>query len=670
MTLGPVQFSGKKTLFATCALSVLLTLPCVCAADTVSTAEWNISADRIIRYQNPKSIVAEGNIVLTKRVELPPQVAKPQQEVTDWAVLLGEPEKKSPEVTAKEVEEAALAPPRYQTALEIRADWMAYDVDRQSIKARGHVKVVHGDDTLYAEKGNVSLKTETGAFANAVILRKENEIHLEGKKVEKTGVDTYHIEDGWVVTCPIHNGKTPPWSFASKDTDIRQGGYAVLKHATFNIKGVPVFYTPYMILPVKNTRQTGFLFPELSHSDNSGFGINIPFFWNISDSMDLTLFPQYYANRGIMPGLEFRYVTNDTDKGMFIGNYLDDPLSDPSETEYYADTGFTHTNSDRYWLRGKADQEFGDDWQARLDLDVVSDRDYLTEFNSGYTGFDASNTRFQDIFGRGFEDKTTDNRTNSMKLLKTWDGISLETNFQAINDVRADKSSPTPLWKLPDINFNGVLPIGETGLSFNWNSEYVDYYREDGIGAHRVDIHPTISTPIPLSPYLESRAQLGLRDTFYQVEEYGDATWDNSNTQNRFLGDFEMEVGTTLVRDFALSGDGNRSFSHQVHPYVQYNYIPDVNQDDLPSLDDVDSIDKTNSITYGVDNFFNLLSNGSTRDLGYAKISQTYESRKLGLERTFLRFAGTSLLHPDRAAGAQIRYLFQYVWQRIRQPQL
>ena len=41
------------------------------AAQKVATEEWDISADKIIRYENPESIVAEGNIVLIKRKKTP-----------------------------------------------------------------------------------------------------------------------------------------------------------------------------------------------------------------------------------------------------------------------------------------------------------------------------------------------------------------------------------------------------------------------------------------------------------------------------------------------------------------------------------------------------------------------------------------------------------------------
>ena len=621
----PGQRPAKKILAAAFALAAVGAYTHVEAAQTVNTAEWDITADRIIRYETPDSIVAEGNIILEKRVKLPPRVKKQGQATSQWADLLGDMPAKTA-ITASQVEEAGeTGEARYRTEVVIEADWLRYDVENRQIKARGNVKVAGDQDTLSADSAELDVNNETGSFYDAVIIRESDQLHLEGKTVEKTGFNTYHIVDGWAVTCPVPAGSTPPWSIASKDTRITEGGYAVMKHATFNIKGVPVFYSPYMVLPVKNTRQSGVLLPEFSQSSTGGFGFNLPYYWAISDSMDATFFPEYYVDRGVMPGVEYRWTYTEKSRGAVMASYLDDDLSDGDlNSSYYQDTDFTHTNSDRYWVRGKGDHEFGD-WLGRLDIDIVSDRDYLTEFNTGYTGFSESDQRFLDEFGRGFDNKTEDTRQNLLTLLRSWTGMSLQANLLGYNDVRTDQAKDTgedPLWTLPQVNFSGILPLNVANMSLNWVNDYVNYWRDEGIGGHRIDLHPSLSVPVPLSPYLESRAELGLRETFYVIEEYGDATWDEDNTQNRLVPDFEFEVATPLLRTFNLS-DGD-SFDHRLRPYVSYVYIPDVDQDDLPDFDSVDRIDEESSIIYGVDNYFDGIFGGASRDIGYVKISQSY----------------------------------------------
>jgi LPS-assembly protein len=613
---------------------------------SVATEEWDITADKITRYENPESIVAEGNIVLIKRKKMPAvrQPAGSETEgVSEWFELLEE-EQPEKELTLADIETDL--EPTYRTEITIKADWVAYDVTLSTIKARGNIFVEADGQSIAAEQAVINLEQETGTFKKATIIGTEKQMHLEGEVIEKIGFKTYHIVDGWVITCKIPEGEKAPWSFAASDVVVEQDGYAKLKNARFRIKDVPVMYSPWLMLPVKNKRETGFLLPELSSSDNNGFGFDLPFFWNISDSTDLTIYTQYFAERGYMPSLEFRYITAPFNKGLVWGSYLNDELSDPSETAYYEDTGFTHDNQDRYWFRAKADQDIAG-WTSRLDLDIVSDRDYLTEFNTGMTGFKASNEQFRDVFGRSLENKTDDQRTNTFGIQKSWGAQSFTGRLLGINDVRPDVDvaegelpGTTPIWNLPSLVYIGTIPFENLyDLTLQWDASYYNFWREEGIGGHRFDIYPKLSTPLPISPYLESRAEVGIRDTYYMINEYGEYQWDKDDTQNRFLYDLHGEIGSTLIRPFAMK-NATRSdgFIHEVRPYVNYDFVPDEDQTDLPSFDGVDRIIDRNEFTYGIDNFFNGFFNdgrGDDVDYGWFKIKQAYSLRSEDSDEPF-----------------------------------
>ncbi|MCK9175634.1 MAG: hypothetical protein M0O96_10215, partial [Desulforhopalus sp.] len=331
----PVSQTVHTGLFGGALLSmVILLIPCnVLAAENTSTEEWNITADKVINFDHPKSIVAKGNVVLVKKEKLPINMPQKKSSLTAWNELLGEEEDVSA-ITAAEAEKAAV--PKYKTTVIIKADWMTYDVELKTIKVKGHVSIQGPDDNLVAKEGSLNLETETGEFSEATIVRKDLQLHLEGKTIKKTGYETYEIASGWAVTCKLKKGETAPWSIAASDTKITTGGYAVMKNARFRIKDVPIFYSPYMILPVKNTRQTGFLMPEFSYSTSSGASVGDPLFINISDSSDATLYPTWYFDRGFMSGAQYRYMTSDTSKGMAMGNFLMDDLSDGNlDSDYY-----------------------------------------------------------------------------------------------------------------------------------------------------------------------------------------------------------------------------------------------------------------------------------------------------------------------------------------------
>ena len=91
------------------------------------------------------------------------------------------------------------------------------------------------------------------------------------------------------------------------------------------------------------------------------------------------------------------------------------------------------------------------------------------------------------------------------------------------------------------------------------------------------------------------------------------------------MADFEYEVGTTLLRNFDLSNSQYTGFDHQIHPFVRYNFIPDVDQDELVYLDDSDRVSEENGVTYGFDNFFNVFdANALARQYGQIQIEQSY----------------------------------------------
>jgi LPS-assembly protein len=645
-----VKVHSLRHLFPAALFFCCLAATADAGAESVKAQQWEINADKLTRLENPARIAAEGHVELIKIEKTTGAKTPVNGTQSGWNDLLGDTAA-SPETTAESrpakggdalehskampvISENAAAPETITVSKvmsTIKADRMLYNLDAGTVEMNGKVFIEIGPDQLVADGGTVNLKQETGFFENAAIVRQDKDMHFEGRKIEKTGDLTYHIEDGWIITCKLKDGETPPWSFKAAETDITDGGYAYLKHATFRIKDVPILYTPIMILPAKRNRQTGLLFPLVSVSDRNGFGVELPFFIDISPSSDITLYPHYFANRGLMAGAEGRYVLDQGDKGTVMANFLSDDLD--------AEGRYTYTDQERYWLRAKADQQFGE-WITRLDVDLLSDRDYLTEFDSGRTGLTASDRYYLEQFGRGLQDKTVDQRVNSLSTLRSWsNGMSLQANVGGIDDVRDEKTkstTPSPLWKLPEVKHNGRLSLyDEVNTDLSWNTDYVHYWRDAGVGAQRVDLYPKVTTAVPLlDQRLNASVSVGARDTLYAVDANGDTTWKDSSSENRLLGSVESEISSLMRKDFVSEG-----WSHALRPFLKHTYVTDDDQK-LPQFDEVDSFGNQNSITYGVNNFF--YASGMTgheeteRDYGYVKVQQSYDLRSEADDKPFL----------------------------------
>jgi len=528
---------------------------------------WKISADQITHRQEPEQIIAEGEVILQQFQENEP------------------------------------------TGIEIKADRILYNTDNNTVNASGNLLLLNNFDTVRASEAMIDLEKQIGFFKQASIFWQETNITANADLIEKTGLKSYHFVNGKLTTCPSEKDKSPDWSLWSRDVTITVDDYARLRHVTFRIKDVPVLYLPYLPLSLRNDKKTGFLFPEYSSSSRDGTGIITPYFINLSPSYDLTLYPGYYTDRGPLLAGEFRYLADLNSRGTFMVNYLDDDLEDTVANDYKSD-GYIRTNADRYWIRGKADHDFGNRLVAKLDVDVVSDRDYLQEFKKGIIGFDQSNSHFLGIYNRAFQPETIDLRENTLQISKIWKTTDLQTEIKIINDLRDDPVETTPPWALPRIAYSGLLPFLQTPADLTWGTEYVYYWRDEGVGAHRLDLFPQLNGPINLSPYLESSYLAGIRETLYFIEPHdplSETIWRDRDFEHRTFFNFVLEGATTISRDYDISIKNYKTFRHAIRPELSYILVQGTDQEDLPSLDNEDRILEKNWIQYGLNNYFRAI---------------------------------------------------------------
>ena len=596
---------------------------------------WEITADSMVHLNAPDTILAEGNVVMIR------------------PKALG------------------------QGGTYIRADWARYDKERGTVKARGNVYILSGADEITANIADMDLETETGTFIDSTIFMSETHMYVTGEEVEKTGEFTYTLKKGWATACKPEEGKSTPWSFTSTTTKLTVDGMAQMTNAVFHVKDAPLAYTPYFTFPAKTKRESGVLFPEWSHSSRSGMGLMVPVFLNVSPSTDITLYPGYLSKRGVQYGGEFRYVEGPQSYGTFMLSYMHDDLVDGADlaNEYKTDK-LIRRETNRYWLRGKANHDFGDHLTGRLDLDLVSDQDYLQEFKEGSMGYTASNLLFLDQFGRDLRQETIVERESSLQLIKSWSNMvasgELRTRQNTAHDIKfiADTNGnnmldtgeysvlsrrTSPLQALPRLDFTGRIPVSGTRMSTAWDSEYVNYWREEGVGTQRLDLHPKLISFLPRGGWFEGKVSGGARETAYQLESYGDSSWEKDSFQDRQAYDFTGNMATIFLRDFDLGNNG--WLEHMVRPNLVYEYLTRTQElasfDNAAYFDSTDRLERKNWLTWQLNNYFSLgglneQEDSWNRELGLFKILQTYDLRQenpesLGLSQEGKRYDWSDL---------------------------
>ena len=407
----------------------------------------------------------------------------------------------------------------------IHADKLVYNEAAHTYEAEGHVRLTAPDRTIEADRASVNnqtrladlhgdvtvrfgrnwlkgehivwnLDSQTGTMDRGVIFFAQNNFFVQGASVSKTGPTQFELGDGFITSC---NPADPTWKIQFKKMVVNVGGDAVTTGTSFWAGSYPLAYWPFLKMPVETQRQSGFLLPFAGDSTLNGFHFEIPYYWAIRDDMDATFYAQYLQNRGFMGGAEYRINNPEFGKGIWMFDYLQDQAS----KSLLAEEGYPYQTSDKYWLRGKQDFQLPWDITGKLDLDYVSDRNFLQEFGSGSSSFFNSNREFLNTFDRGLMyDQTSLVRESDLYLEKKGESDLFSMDFRYWENLEPTVNGLTTQ-KLPSFYYT-VIPSWIEGTPFYYSvdSSEVNYWSHEGDSEERLDLFPQIFAPFHWANYL------------------------------------------------------------------------------------------------------------------------------------------------------------------------
>ncbi len=256
-----------------------------------------------------------------------------------------------------------------------------------------------------------------------------------------------------------------------------------------------------------------------------------------------------------------------------------------------------------------------------VDLDLVSDQNYLREFSRGHSGYRASQDEFMDKFNRGLDAADSVERKNRVLVHRSWDKYGLAGKFEYTqnleywNDNKPSDQDPT-VQRLPEVDFFAYKDALVGPLEWEAQAKFDYFWRSFGTTATRLDLHPVFSLPMQTGG-LTLIPRLGLRQTLYGVSEYEneESTTTDNKLPMRLMVEGGVNAFTEFSRVYSFGGDklaatkSNEGKSrwtgmkHSIIPRVDYSYIPNSKrQNSLPYFDELDRIRKTNEITYSLTN--------------------------------------------------------------------
>lgn len=249
----------------------------------------------------------------------------------------------------------------------MQADQVTLHENENIIVAEGNVAFSDGQLKTVSDKATNNLNTDEVTLENT-----KYEFLCEAGRgnavyVSKTGKAVYEIEDGSITSCPEGDNS---WRLRASSIEVDQDDEeATFYNPRFEIVNVPIFYLPFLTVPIGDTRKTGFLYPSVSYGSSDGFELSVPIYWNLAPNYDLETTVQYMEKRGTQLNNKFRYLTN-----FGVGSI---------DVEYLPDDKKYTEEGNRWGFQYQHDGIFHEAWKFHIEYSKVSDINYFVDMDSG-----------------------------------------------------------------------------------------------------------------------------------------------------------------------------------------------------------------------------------------------------------------------------------------------
>jgi len=468
--------------------------------------------------------------------------------------------------------------------ITLNADMIQFNDITADAIAIGNVIYEDAEVLIKADKIELNLDTKLGAIYNSNIFYKSRNYHIEGKTIRKAGDRTYFIDEVSATTC---DSISPPWHFTAEDVKILLHENIKANNATFYIKNVPVIMIPQFRAPLIKERQSGFLLPNLGYNNKKGFVFKEAFFWAIKDNMDATLYADYFSEKGIGKGIDYRYIlAPETIGELWAYHIRDNDLS-----------------RDFLELKSYHNQKLPYNMTGRLKIHFVNKFDYyhvLESTSSGRIGFSKTWTN---PFGFASDEWLQKYLESNLHISKAFSGGRAYLLGQYRESLDGDsKAIPQ---SMPEIGF--VINSRELSkIFFNTSITGTNFWSEEGKKWKRLDINPNLY--LSFGRILNFTQKIGLRETVYSPQ-------DSKENPHRELFDTRTILTTRLLKKYP-------SVIHIIEPSIEYTYIPRYEDSKIPTFDSIDSISRRSDFTYALTNRFTGTVLGGTETR--LRLSQSY----------------------------------------------
>jgi LPS-assembly protein len=498
-----------------------------------------------------------------------------------------------------------------QEGMRVEADKVVLNNRTGEAVAEGKVYIQDKGDIVRADKIQFNVNTKAGLIYNGDLFMSKDNFHLKGEKIERISEGVFHVENGTFTTCDQSE-----WYLKAKKINVDLDRYATANEVSFNMAGLPVLYTPYLLFPVR--RQTGLLMPEVGYSSSEGFLMKNTFFWAISDFQDMTIYSDYRAQHGLGTGAEYRYVNSRDSAGKVYYNYFD-------TFGQYRVPGIPEG---RWEFKFQHHEEIAEDLSIRADVNLVSDFGYYKDLEKSL-----------ELNSRPYLD-------SNIFYVERWETASLYLLGQYSTDLT--QTNENTIQKIPELRYTIFEEKIAGPVHLNFDGSAVNFTRQEGDGMRRADFKPQLSASFGGNG-LNFTPRVGARATFYDRSGTNAEIAEPTEREFYYAG---ADLNARISRVYGTDGEaGIGRIRHSIEPTVSYLFVPHLEQTGIPQFDIVDAVTAQNLVAVSLINrltaHYKDSAGSKTFDLLVFTLSESYDFDKARSADTTVAAQPRSALHGD-----------------------
>ncbi len=521
--------------------------------------------------------------------------------------------------------------------ITVNGDTVEFKSEGKEILAQGNVEIVYQESKITCDKVKVFIDEKIAIADGHVRFRKETGEEMSGETIiydfnaqsgtiisadismppyygrtelmEKISSTDFLMEDGVLSTCDLPH---PHWSLGCDQAEMKPGNILTAKGVKIKIGDVPIMYIPQYSQRITDKRPRFMITP--GHSKELGTFALGSWRYYLNENAKGLLHFDWYQEKGWGEGVDLNYNT----KIMGEGNVKYYRIDEEDKRVGLPDDLKRSDQRSRVELRHRWDPTDRD--HVMLELFKSSNADFRkTYFFREYEKEPNPQTYF--LYSHVYPNATLSfqgsPRVNPFEaVLQKVPELKLETVNQKIAGTNWYYKNTTAATHLMNTVANGGVTADVSRVDTSNQVSYIFRFMS-----------------VDFSPFV------GERNTYYSR---------GVNAKESYLRDMffaGIDASTKFFRTFDVDTDfwnlNIHKIRHIVTPSIQYRYQdqPSVNLTKLIQLDDVDSLDAMDKVTFTLENKLQTKRNGASVDLATLILSADYNiESNYTLDSGFLNF--------------------------------